>query len=646
MQYLCIVISFRIKKLDIFIAKQFSVLFAGAFFICQFVLMMQFLWRYVDQLIGKGLSMEILAKFFFYMGLMLVPQALPLAILLSSLITFGNLGESSELTAIKSAGISLMQSFRSLIAITIIISCCSFYFQNNIGPEANNKLAQLLISMKQKSPELEIPEGIFYDGIPGSNIFVSKKNMDSGKLYGITIYRMTGSYEDQAIILADSGMLQSTADKMHLLLTLWNGEWFENMQSQELGGKASVPYRRETFFHKQLLIDYDEGFNLTDASILSNNARGKGLKQIFHDIDSLNQRQDSIGHRLYADMGASFYRIPSKTASKKAAIAATKKAKNGKESMNNIDSVLAHITADQKTNAVSQAMTQINSGRTEMEFLGTVASSTEKTLRMHNMEAIAKFTLSLSCLIFFFIGAPLGAIIRKGGLGLPVVISVMVFILFYILDNTGTRMVKIGAWNLWAGCLLATTVLTPMAIWVTYKASNDSVVFNSDAYKAFFTRLLGLRSDRHIASKEVIISDPDYHKDAETLAEISNMITEYARNHKLKHLPSPIKVFFKYEPDHRIENISEILETTIDDLSNTRDKFIITEINKYPIVAVKAHTRPFERRWMNITAAIILPVGIFLYLRMVRFRLRLYRDLVIIKSTNEKIINKIATLNG
>ena len=236
----------RIKKLDIFIAKQFGLLFVGTFFICQFVLMMQFLWRYIDELIGKGLSMDVLAEFFWHMGLMLVPQALPLAILLSSLITFGNLGESSELTAIKAAGISLMQAFRSLIVISVVICLVSIYFQNSIGPDANRKLARMLMSMKQKSPELEIPEGIFYDGIPNSNIYVQKKNLDTGKLYGIMIYRMTGSYEDQAIILADSGMLQATADKKHLLMTLWTGEWFENMQSQTFGNSAAVPYRRET----------------------------------------------------------------------------------------------------------------------------------------------------------------------------------------------------------------------------------------------------------------------------------------------------------------------------------------------------------------------------------------------------------------
>ena len=290
---------FRIRKLDLFISKQFGLLFMGTFFICQFVLMMQFLWRYVDELIGKGLSLEILGKFFWYMGLMLVPQALPLAILLSSLITFGNLGESSELTAIKAAGISLMQAFRSLIVITIIIMLGSLYFQNVIGPRANMSFTQLLISMKQKSPELEIPEGIFYDGIPNTNLYVQKKDLKTGMLYGIMIYRMTGSYEDAAIILADSGMMQSTAEKKHLLLTLHSGEWFENMRSQDLINSANVPYRRETFSTKRILLDFDSGFSLTDAD-LRNNAQGKSWAQLMHDVDSMNVEADSLARANYA----------------------------------------------------------------------------------------------------------------------------------------------------------------------------------------------------------------------------------------------------------------------------------------------------------------------------------------------------------
>lgn len=636
-------ISLRIKKLDIFITKQFALLFVGTFFICQFVLMMQFLWRYVDELIGKGLSLEVMAQFFWYMGLMLVPKALPLAILLSSLITFGNLGESSELTAIKAAGISLMKSARSLIVLSIGIALCSFMFQNIIAPKANLKLAQLLISMKQKSPELEIPQGIFYDGIPGSNIYVSRKDLDTGKLYGVTIYRMTGSYEDQAIILSDSAMLQSTADKRHLLLTLWNGEWFENMQSSELGNRATIPYRRETFFHKQILIDYNDDFNMTDASILSNNAQAKGLSKILHDIDSLNGQQDSIGRQLYADMKSQFYHFveagcKSKITANSKTVA---KSNTNKSQVANIDSIFNKLPKEKRSLAMSYAISQISSGKQEMDFRSQISSDGDRSIRLHRMEAIAKFTLSLSCIIFFFIGAPLGAIIRKGGLGLPVIISVLIFIVYYILENSGTRMAKLGVWNLWFGCCLSTAVLSPLAVWVTYKANNDSVVFNLDAYKEVFRRVLAIRIKRNIFRKEVIISDPDYRKDAETLQNITEGITEYARVHSLRKLPSPIKVFFRYEPDHLIERISDILEETIEDLSNTRDKLILTEINHYPILDTKAHTRPFERKWLNIMTAIILPLGLFLYFRMVRFRLRLYRDLVVIKETNQKITEHI-----
>ena len=354
---------FRIKKLDIFIAKQFGLLFIGTFFICQFVLMMQFLWRYVDELIGKGLSMEVLAQFFWYMGLMLVPQALPLAILLSSLITFGNLGESSELTAIKSAGISLMQTFRSLIIISIIISLASFHFQNDIGPKANIKMAQLLLSMKQKSPEVEIPEGIFYDGIPNCNLFVQEKDMKTGKLYGIMIYRMTGSYDDQAIILADSGMLQSTAEKKHILITLWSGEWFENMPSQQLGNSASVPYRRESFSTKQIVMDYDGDFNMTDAASLSNDARGKSLRQIGHDIDSLNHMYDSIGRRFYADSKMGTFYVA--RASKPDSLTALKRAQDKSFS---IDAEFDSLSTDKKQRIISMALNKVQMQVSELDF--------------------------------------------------------------------------------------------------------------------------------------------------------------------------------------------------------------------------------------------------------------------------------------
>ena len=627
---------FRIKKLDIFIAKQFGLLFIGTFFICQFVLMMQFLWRYVDELIGKGLSMEVLAQFFWYMGLMLVPQALPLAILLSSLITFGNLGESSELTAIKSAGISLMQTFRSLIIISIIISLASFHFQNDIGPKANIKMAQLLLSMKQKSPEVEIPEGIFYDGIPNCNLFVQEKDMKTGKLYGIMIYRMTGSYDDQAIILADSGMLQSTAEKKHILITLWSGEWFENMPSQQLGNSASVPYRRESFSTKQIVMDYDGDFNMTDAASLSNDARGKSLRQIGHDIDSLNHMYDSIGRRFYADSKLGTYYVA--RASKPDSLTALKRAQDKSFS---IDAEFDSLSTDKKQRIISMALNKVQMQVSELDFNSMITSDADKLIRQHQIEAINKFTLALSCLIFFFIGAPLGAIIRKGGLGIPVIISVLVFIIFYILDNTGYRMSRGGMWTVWFGKGLAPAVLTPLAIFFTYKANNDSVVFNLDMYKNLMMKMLGLRLKRHVFGKEVIIDDPDYISDKEKLSRISQEVTDYSKVHNLHKPANIINVFFRYQPDHEIERISQELEAVIEDLANTKDKVILSELNNYPILSEKAHTRPFERKWMNIAAAIIVPIGAFLYIRMWTFRLRLLHDLRTIKQTNTNIENRI-----
>lgn len=630
---------FRIKKLDLFIAKQFGLLFAGTFFICQFVLMMQFLWRYVDVLIGKGLSMEVMAQFFWYMGLFLVPQALPLAILLSSLITFGNLGESSELTAIKSAGISTMRTFRSLIVISVVVCFCSFYFQNYVGPNANMKMAQLMISMSQKNPELEIPEGIFYDGIPNSNLYVQKKDMDTGKLYGIMIYRMTGSYEDQAIILADSGMLQTTADKKHLLLTLWSGEWFENMQSQELGASASIPYRRETFADKRIVLDYDGDFNMTDAAALSNNAKAKSLSQLTSGIDSLSMTYDSVGRSIYDDAQRMYYRIPK--VNKRDSLAAVKLAQ-GKTY--HFDSLYNKLTKEQKLSAVNMALSSVQSEVTELNFRSMITSDGDRLLREHYIEMINKFTLALTCIIFFFIGAPLGAIIRKGGLGIPVIVSVLVFIVYYLLDNTGYRMARGDMWTVEFGKGLAPAVLIPLSAFVTYKANRDSMVFNIDQWKAVIMKALGWRTKRHVYGKEVIIEDPNYLEDRQLLLNMNDDIRRYAEEHRLKSLPNVVQTFFKYQPDHEVERISNELEKVIDDLTNTRDKVLLNELNSYPVLAVKAHTRPFEHKWLNIVSAIIIPLGLFFYLRMWRFRIRLLRDLKQIVQTNDAVTEQITKI--
>ena len=630
-----------IKKLDIFIAKQFGLLFVATFFICQFVLMMQFLWRYIDDLIGKGLTMDVLAQFFWYMALMLVPQAFPLAILLSSLITYGNLGESSELTAIKSAGISLLQSMRSIIIIVILITGVSVFFQEKIGPDANKNLTQLLVSMKQKSPELEIPEGVFYDGIPNTNLYVQKKDLTTGKLYGMMIYRQSGSYEDQAIILADSGMIQSTAEKKHLLLTLWSGEWFENIKQQDMVKSAEVPYRRETFAYKQILLDFDGEFNLADAASLSGNAKAKSSKQILHDLDSIRVANDSVGHRFYWEARQYCMAEPRLTHDDSLRMAVT--LDQGK--IPNVDSIFSSLSGDVRREVTKAAARQAQTTLADVSMKAEMAKYNFRQERMHEIELIGKYTLALSCIIFFFIGAPLGAIIRKGGLGLPVIISVLVFIVYYIFDNSGYRMARDDNWTVWFGKGISMMVLTPLAVFFTYKANNDSTVFNMDAYRLLFRRMLGLRMKRNIVAKEVIINDPDYSADSLQLADINTEIDTYSQEHHLLRWPNPIKVFFRPGDDRQIIDISERLETVIEDLSNSRDKQTLHLLNQYPVLATHAHTRPFRQRWLNALTGIILPLGIFFYIRMLRFRVRLYKDLKTIEKTSNAIIDLTKSSN-
>ena len=490
--------------------------------------------------------------------------------------------------------------------------------------------------MRHKNPELEIPEGIFYDGIPQSNLYVQKKNRDTGVLYGIMIYRMTDSYEDAAIILADSGRLQTTADRKHLLLTLYSGEWFENMRSTEFGSSASVPYRRETFLSKRIVLDFDSDFSLEDGGSMSNNARTKSLSQIRKDLDSLNHQYDSVGREIYRDMVAQHFTMHHLRRSD-----SLKALKQVAEGHVVFDSLYQRLPDEQRKNLINSALNTVKMEASNLDFRAMLTSDGDQLIREHDIEAISKFTLALSCLIFFFIGAPLGAIIRKGGLGVPVIISVLVYIIYYILDNSGYRMARGGMWTVWFGKGLAPAVLIPLSIFITYKANNDSVVFNIDLYRNFFMRLFGLRLKRHVAGKEVIINDPDYRADAERLETMTADIRAYAGKHHLLSMPNVIRLFFKYEPDHEIERIGEELENIIEDLSNTRDKVILSALNAYPFMSLKAHTRPFERKWLNIASFVVIPLGAVLYVRIWMFRVRLIRDLRTITRTNEHIIARI-----
>lgn len=634
---------FGIKKLDLFILKNFTLTFVGAFFICQFVFMMQFTWRYVDELIGKGLSIEILGKFFWYMGITLVPTSLPLAILLASLIAFGNMGERLELLAMKASGIPLIRIMLPIFIMVLGLTGMSFSFQNNMAPRAQISLSTLLFSMKQSSPAVEIPEGIFYSGVPNVNLYVQRKNTETGMLYQVIIYKTDQGFDRAQILLADSGRLEMTADKLHLRLSLWKGEQFENLQSQNLSAlrSATVPYDRETFNYKELLIDFDSNFNLMDADLLSGMASTKNMEQIRHSVDSMNLRLDSVGKSYFAAARASYYKQPSLSRKDSLKLLANERTK-----IPAFDSVINGLPLGQRSSAMQTARQNVAACYSELEWKSVVTDDGDSNIRRHWVEWHKKITLSLSCLFFFFVGAPLGAIIRKGGLGMPTVISVLIFIFYYIINTSGMKMARDGSWSMIYGMWISSCVLIPFGIFLTYKSNRDSVVFNMEAYIILFRNILGLRSRRHIFRKEVIISDPDYSRMLDELNTLRNECTDYNAEHKLMNIPNYINIFFRNSPDHRMEEMGKRLETVVEELSNSRDKKILYELNNLPVIYEHAHTAPFRSKSLNKTAGILFPIGIILWVRIWHFRLRLVRDLKQITQSCDILTSRITDISA
>lgn len=626
----------RIKKLDIFVLKSFLLLFAGTFFICLFIFMMQFLWRYVDELVGKGLEIKVLAQFFFLSALTLIPLSLPLAILLAALMTFGNFGERYELLSMKAAGIPLLRIMQPVILFCVLLGLTSFFFQNVVGPKAQKELWTLIVSMKQKSPEVDIPEGVFYSDIDGYNIYVKQKDRETGILKDVLIYNFSDGFENAHIIWAAEGKLELTADKQHLYLHLYNGEQFENLKSQA-GLSRNVPYRRETFREKHTLIQFDTQFNMVDGNFLNRRSDIKNMNEITHAIDSLTAYADSLGRSMHSDIMQSTYKAPILSKSDSVKI------QEEKLSVINIDSVFNTLTSAEKLKTLSTCENRLSSLSSDWSMKSYLTKETDANIRGHRSDWHKKITLSLACIIFFFIGAPLGAIIRKGGLGMPVVLSVLIFILYYIIDSGATRVAKSGEMNIILGTWMSTLVLAPLGGFLTYKSNKDSVVFNIDVYIAFFRKLLGIRQSRHIFKKEVIIHTPDYADVVNRLEAISGQCQDYANKHKLLGPPNYFQIFTNNEHDDAIREISLQMEKLIEELSNSKDNILLNMLNKYPYLSVKAHKSLFDNRWLNLIFGIIVPAGLLVWLNIWRYRVRLDKDLKVILKTNEELENHIRT---
>ena len=476
-----------IKKLDLYLLKTFLGLFLMTFLICIFILLMQFVWMHVQDLVGKGVEISVLAEFFIYAVATLVPLALPLAILLASLMTFGNLGEHFELTAMKSAGISLFRIMRPLAVTIAFLSVGAFYFSNYVLPVSQVKLWTLIFSLRQKSPEMEIPEGEFYDGIPGYNIYVRSKNHQTGLLLDMMIYDYSDGFQNAKVMVADSGRIYFTEDKKYLLFVLYSGESFENLdpkQQRATKSKDKIPYRRETFEEKTMLIDFSSEFNRYDESILSDQHVSKDVGELLHSIDSVNVLAHERSREQSRQMVEQKYFGRDRLNGRVLEEVSPEEMRHF-----NPDSLFATLNTKDKARTMQFAYDRARAQKDQIEYNALMLDEHKRYVRKHEVELHRKFTLAFACLIFFFIGAPLGAIIRKGGLGAPVVISVVMFIIYYIIDNTGYKMAREAIWPCWLGMWLSSFVLLPIGVFLTYKAATDSALFNPEAWLKGYNEL-------------------------------------------------------------------------------------------------------------------------------------------------------------
>ena len=560
--------------------QRFLPLLVMTFFICLFIVLMQFLWKYIDELVGKGLPMSVIGELFFYAALKMVPLALPLAILLASLMVFGNLGEKFELTAMKASGVSLFRIMKPLTVLMVIIAVGAFFFQNDVLPVAQTKMYTLLFSVRQKSPEVEIPERSFYDQIPNMNLYVDSKNPETGMLYGMIIYDLSRGLDNSRVILADSGRFNFTEDRTRLFLQLYSGEMVVNMRDNTRGTSSSryLPFRREHFSEKAVYFPFDANLNRMDESGIRSQYVGQNITELRHSIDSIGRQVDSVGNVYATEIRdvAYFGLSPTEVTWEKGVKHEAPRREVRLDTPFDVDSLFQAPNPGYAKSYVSQALARAKRQKQEYLYRGLALSDQAKLMRLHDIELQRKFTLSMACLIFFFIGAPLGAIIKKGGLGTPMVISVLLFIVYFMIDNMGVKMARDGRMPVWEGVWLSTFVLFPLGVFFTYKAARDSAVFNIDAYRNFFRRIAGKTQGRTLTLKEVRMTEVVPEKAVELLTTfLADVEPDAVRASRLGRVA---RLFGSLS--HK--DLRDSLNAIVDYLSNTSDIYTINLLNQYP----------------------------------------------------------------
>lgn len=470
----------RLKKLNALIIGSFLRTFVPTFVVVMFILLMQFIWLYVDELVGKGLEWHVIAELLFYWSASLIPQAMPLAVLLASIMTFGNLGETYELVAAKAAGISIWKMFRPMFVVMFLVALFGFFVSNVLIPEANLKSRTLLHDVRQKRPAVAIVEGVFYSGIDGMTIRVGKKDRNTQELRDIIIYDHRGNTAYSTVITAERGTMTMSLDNSMLFFNLYNGARYEEMENQR-DYYQKFPHTSTFFTREEIAFDLTAlNFKRTDEELFKQNFEMLNILQLSFFTDSLQQIQVTKAKDL-VDFMKPYY-----------AFVREQNDSNFGKSVpftlaNNSTNLLTHIGKEyDKTQVLSTAESSARSVKNIISYATNERKDIVRNLARYEIEWHRKFILSIACIVMFFIGAPLGSIIRKGGFGLPVVVSVLLYLTYHIISLSGEKAAKTLAWTPVAGMWLAVSVLMPLGMFLSVQASNDSNLFDIKAWGSLF----------------------------------------------------------------------------------------------------------------------------------------------------------------
>lgn len=462
------------KKINILILKSYAGPLVATFFISLFVLLMQFLWKYIDDLVGKGLEWYIIAELLFYASSTFVPLALPLAILLSSLMTFGNLGEQYELVAMKASGISLRTIMKPLMILSVAISLLAFYFSNNVLPVANLKFKSLLYDVRKKRLAVNIKEGIFYNDLDDYVIRVGDKGKDGNSIYRVMIYNHTDRRGNIDVTVADSGRMETSPDQRFLYFHLYNGYNYTEAVEQK-NSRYTHPFQRIHFREQIQKFDLSSfAMSRTNEELFKSNYQMLNIRQLNGAIDSLQTNYSAKRENLSENFIKNYKFLLASDSTITDTLA---------DSLMILEpDILSGFSPGDRPRLLELSLASARSLKKMMEYHKGEYHSNQSNIIKHKVVWHKKFTLSFACLVLFFIGAPLGAIIRKGGLGLPVVVSVLFFIMYHIISMIGEKSALQDAMPVTQGMWLSSVILLPLGFFLTYKATTDAPIMDSDVW--------------------------------------------------------------------------------------------------------------------------------------------------------------------